>query len=83
MTLQVLGVPREDDVNKVDRAGREILQRVGICVQDKEFLDMLKDAGANVDFADNRVRFDGSGRRSSGDSKCHGQQRPLQTRLRP
>ncbi len=48
-----------DDLSRIDRTGRQILERVGMKVLDNAFLDRLRDAGARVDYDDQRVRFDG------------------------
>ena len=47
------------DVKKVDEAGRQILERIGIRIYDSVFLDRLKTAGAQVDYDNQRVRFSG------------------------
>ncbi len=48
-----------EDLKKIDQAGRHILRKIGIRVKDADVLDMLKDAGANVDPDKEIVRFDG------------------------
>ena len=47
-----------DDVELIDRTSRRILEQVGIRVQSKRYIDILKKAGARAD-ADSRVYFDG------------------------
>jgi len=47
------------DVKQIDRTGRQILERVGIKINDSTFLDTLKAAGAQVDYDNQRVRFGG------------------------
>jgi trimethylamine--corrinoid protein Co-methyltransferase len=47
------------EIDKIDRAGRRILKRVGIKILDRHTLDMLKIAGASVDVKANRVCFSG------------------------
>ncbi len=46
-----------EDLKKIDQAGRHILKNIGIKVHDADVLDMLKDAGANVDPDKEIVRF--------------------------
>jgi len=46
-----------EDVKKIDRTGRRILEHTGIKVLDSGFLDVLKAAGAQVDYEVQRVRF--------------------------
>ena len=48
-----------DNAKQIDRTGRWILERVGIRVYSNTFLDKLKKAGAQVDYENERVRFDG------------------------
>ncbi len=48
-----------EDLSQIDRTGRRILERVGVRVLDSAFLARLRDAGAQVDDDDQRVRFDG------------------------
>ena len=47
------------DVKKIDQTGRQILERVGIRINDSTFLGRLKKAGAQVDYEKQRVRFGG------------------------
>ncbi|HEY48631.1 MAG TPA: DUF1638 domain-containing protein [Dehalococcoidia bacterium] len=47
------------DVQHIDQAGRRILERIGISIYDSKFLDILKAAGAQVDYDNQRVRFPG------------------------
>jgi trimethylamine--corrinoid protein Co-methyltransferase len=47
-----------ESVKEIDRAGRQILERVGIRILESRYLDMLKAAGVRVDYAERRVRFD-------------------------
>ena len=46
-----------EDLRQIDQTGRRILERVGIRISDSTFLNMLKEAGAQVDHDDQRVRF--------------------------
>lgn len=48
-----------EDLQRIDRTGRRILERVGIRIWDGAFLDMLERAGARVARDDQRVRFEG------------------------
>ena len=48
-----------EDVKKIDQTGRQILERIGIRIDDSTFLDRLKTAGAQVDYDNQRVRFRG------------------------
>ena len=45
------------DIKRIDRTSRQILKEVGINVRDSVFLDKLKEAGAQVDYDNQRVRF--------------------------
>lgn len=45
------------EIEKIDAAGRELLQRVGIKIMDPKLCRRLSDAGANVDFDALRVRL--------------------------
>jgi len=47
------------DVKQIDQTGRQILERIGIRIDDSTFLDRLKTAGAQVDYDNQRVRFKG------------------------
>jgi len=46
-----------EDLKQIDQTGRRILERVGIRISDSTFLNMLKEAGAQVDHDDQRVCF--------------------------
>jgi len=48
-----------DSVKQIDRTGRRILERIGVRVCGNAFLKKLKKAGAQVDYENERVRFDG------------------------
>ncbi len=48
-----------EDLKRIDQAGRHILKNIGIRVNDPDVLDMLKNAGADVDIEKENVRFDG------------------------
>jgi len=48
-----------DSVKQIDLTGRRILERIGVRVCDPAFLKKLKKAGAQVDYENERVRFDG------------------------
>ena len=48
-----------EDLRQIDQTARRILQRVGIRILDSTFLDRLGKAGAQVDYSDQRVRFEG------------------------
>lgn len=47
------------DIDKIDRAGRRILKRVGIKILDRHTLEMLKTSGVKVDVKEDRARFSG------------------------
>jgi trimethylamine--corrinoid protein Co-methyltransferase len=47
------------DIDKIDRAGRRILKRVGVRILDPYTLKMLKEGGARVNVKENRVCFSG------------------------
>jgi trimethylamine--corrinoid protein Co-methyltransferase len=49
----------EANLKQIDQTGRRILERVGVRITDSAFLDMLKTAGAEVDYDNQRVRFEG------------------------
>jgi trimethylamine--corrinoid protein Co-methyltransferase len=49
--------PTPEDIKRIDETGRRILEEVGIRVNDKAFLDLLDQAGAKVDYDNERVRF--------------------------
>lgn len=57
MPLYRLLTPEE--LKRIDQTGRRILEHIGIRVHDSSFLDILKTAGANVDYDNLRVRFKG------------------------
>ncbi len=44
-------------LKRIDRAGRQILERIGIKINDYTFLNRLGKAGAQVDYEKQRVRF--------------------------
>jgi trimethylamine--corrinoid protein Co-methyltransferase len=44
-------------LDRIDRTGRRILERVGIRITDTSFLQRLEAAGAQVDYATGRARF--------------------------
>lgn len=46
-------------IDKIDRAGRQILKRVGVKILDPHTLKILKNAGARVDVKADRVYFSG------------------------
>jgi len=46
-----------EDVQKIDQTGRRIVEHIGFKVLDRGFLDILKAAGAQVDYENQRVRF--------------------------
>ncbi|MCH8865170.1 MAG: trimethylamine methyltransferase family protein, partial [Chloroflexi bacterium] len=48
-----------EDVKQIDRTGRRILKEIGIRISDSTFLDRLKTAGAQVDYDNQRVCFEG------------------------
>ena len=48
-----------EEVKRIDSAGRRILERVGVRILHQGTLARLKATGANVDAADQRVRFPG------------------------
>ena len=47
------------EIDKIDRAGRRILKRVGIKILDRHTLEMLKTSGVKVDVEEDRARFSG------------------------
>jgi trimethylamine--corrinoid protein Co-methyltransferase len=47
------------EIDKIDRAGRRILKRVGIKILDRHTLEMLKTSGVKVDVKEDRARFSG------------------------
>jgi len=47
------------DIDRIDRAGRRILKRVGVKILDHHTQKMLKTAGAKVDFKTDRIYFSG------------------------
>ena len=49
----------DENAKRIDQTARRILECVGIRVDDGIFLDMLKTAGAQVDYDNERVRFNG------------------------
>ncbi len=57
--LPFLRLLTPEDLEQIDRTARRILERVGIRILDSTFLDRLKEAGAQVDFDDQRIRFEG------------------------
>ncbi len=46
-----------ENLQKIDQAGLQILERVGIRILDRTYLEKLETAGAEVDFDDQRARF--------------------------
>jgi trimethylamine--corrinoid protein Co-methyltransferase len=48
-----------EDVQQIDQTGRRILERIGIRVYDSNFLGLLKAGGAQVDYNNQLVRFEG------------------------
>jgi len=53
------GLLSAEDVNQIDRAGRRILEGVGVRILDSTYLDLLSRAGARVDYDAQRARFEG------------------------
>jgi trimethylamine--corrinoid protein Co-methyltransferase len=53
------GMLSAEGVTEIDRAGRRILERVGIRILDSTYLDLLSGAGARVDHEAQRARFEG------------------------
>jgi trimethylamine--corrinoid protein Co-methyltransferase len=47
-----------EDLEKIDKTGRSILERIGIKVLDNTFLNKLREAGARVDYSNQRVYFE-------------------------
>jgi trimethylamine--corrinoid protein Co-methyltransferase len=47
-----------EDVKKIDRTGRQVLERVGIRILERTFLEKLEAEGAVVDYDDHRARFE-------------------------
>ncbi len=56
--LPLYRVLTPDDVKQIDQTGRRILERIGIRINDSNFLDLLKAAGARVDYDNQLVRFE-------------------------
>ncbi|MFC2002436.1 trimethylamine methyltransferase family protein [Chloroflexota bacterium] len=48
-----------EDIEQIDQVGRRILGHIGVRINDRAFLDILKKAGAKVDYEKERVRFEG------------------------
>jgi trimethylamine--corrinoid protein Co-methyltransferase len=59
ISLPFLKILTPEDLKQIDQTGRRILERVGMRILDSTFLGRLKEAGAQVDFDDQRVRFEG------------------------
>jgi trimethylamine---corrinoid protein Co-methyltransferase len=49
--------PTLEDLEELDRTGRRILERVGIRIKDRGYLDILSKAGADVSYSEAIVRF--------------------------
>jgi trimethylamine--corrinoid protein Co-methyltransferase len=49
-----------EGIDEIDRAGRRILERVGIRILNSSYLDLLKEAGVHVDYETQRARFEGA-----------------------
>ncbi len=47
-----------EHIKQIDRTGRRILARIGIRIKDIAFLNLLKEAGANVDYNNQITRFE-------------------------
>ena len=47
-----------EEVQKIDLTARRILERIGMRVISNDFLEVLKEAGAQVDYSEQRVRFE-------------------------
>lgn len=50
----------QEDLEQIDKTGRRILEQVGIKITESKYLDILKAAGAQVDYDKQRVRFEAS-----------------------
>ena len=48
----------QDDLEQIDKTGRRILERVGVKITEEKYLDILKTAGAQVDYDNHRARFE-------------------------
>jgi trimethylamine--corrinoid protein Co-methyltransferase len=59
MNPQHNGMLSAQAVTEIDRAGRRILERVGIRILDSSYLDLLSEAGAHIDYGAQRARFEG------------------------
>ena len=46
-----------EHIEKIDQTSRRVLEQVGVRIPEKSYLDKLKRAGAQVDYGDQRVRF--------------------------
>lgn len=53
----VISVLNDEELMEIDRATRELLQDTGIAVEDQEALEIYRQAGAEIDLVDNRVRL--------------------------
>jgi trimethylamine--corrinoid protein Co-methyltransferase len=58
MIPQAWGLLSPENVIHIDRAGRRILEHIGIRIPDNFYLTMLEKAGARVDRENQRVRFE-------------------------
>ncbi len=58
-TLPFLRLLTTEELKQIDQTGRRILERIGIKILDGDVLSRLKDDGAQVDYDDQRVRFEG------------------------
>jgi len=52
-----ISVLSDEEMLEIDRATRELLEDTGIAVEDPEALEIYKQAGAEIDVVDNRVRL--------------------------
>jgi trimethylamine--corrinoid protein Co-methyltransferase len=58
-TLPFLRLLTTEELKQIDQMGRRILERIGIKILDEDVVSKLKDDGAQVDYNDQRVRFEG------------------------
>ena len=58
-TLPFLRLLTTEELKQIDQTGRLILERIGIKILDGDVLSRLKADGAQVDYDDQRVRFEG------------------------
>ena len=58
ITSPACGLLSPEKVQQIDLAARKLLGHIGMRVIGKDFLDILKEAGVQVDYSEQRVRFE-------------------------